>query len=317
MRAITGLELAAELYRRQASELASVLTLALTNPKKDSGAIPLRIGINGDLMGGMRAPVELGKRRMDIAYVNPAAIVNMAYKGKGFYKEKMQLRVLAPFPSWDRIAFAVSKDLEVRSLFDIARRKIPLRVSTRFSGVDNTTYYTLSTIMSLYGLSFEKIKRWGGKVQECARPSTPQRRNGIRQRTLNAIFDEGISSVGSWLDEALENGFEVIPLDPQIVKKLEAMGYHGATLPKARYPQLKQDLLSIDFSGWSLVTHRWMPNGIAYSACAAIETRKDWIPVDDDEPLNMAKYCKNTDAGPLDIPLHPGALKYYKDKGYL
>jgi hypothetical protein len=100
MRAITGLELAAELYRRRMSDLGSVLTLSLTNPKKDSQALSLRIGINGDLMGGMKAPIEVGRKRMDIAYVNPTAMVAMAYRGKGYYKEKMPLRVLAAFPSW-------------------------------------------------------------------------------------------------------------------------------------------------------------------------------------------------------------------------
>ena len=112
-------------------------------------------------MGGMRAPVEVGTRRVDIAYVNPSAMVAMAYRGKGYYKERMELRVLASFPSWDRIAIVVSKELGVKSLRDIARRKIPLSVSTRFSGVNNATYYTISTILSLYGLSFEKIKRFG------------------------------------------------------------------------------------------------------------------------------------------------------------
>jgi hypothetical protein len=37
--------------------------------------------------------VEVGTRRADIAYVNPSAMVTMAYQGKGYYKQKMALRV--------------------------------------------------------------------------------------------------------------------------------------------------------------------------------------------------------------------------------
>ena len=33
----------------------------------------------------------------------------MAYRGKGYYQQKMELRVLGCFPSWDRIALVVSK----------------------------------------------------------------------------------------------------------------------------------------------------------------------------------------------------------------
>ncbi len=317
IRATTGLELAAGLYTKCSSELASQLSISLTSGRNDSKQTALRIGINGDTMGGMRAPIEVGTRRVDIAYINPSALVAMAHRGKGYYKQKLPLRVLAAFPSWDRIAIVISKHLKVKSLHDVAPRKIPLRVSTRLSGVNNGTYYTISTILSLYGLSFEKIKRWGGKVQECARPFAPERLKGIAQHSLDAVFDEGISTVDGWLDQGLENGYEVLSLEPDIVKKLERMGYTKAILPKARYRQFKGDVLSIDFSGWSLVTHRWLPNKLAYTAVETIDERQSAIPVDDDKPLDMKDLCRSTEKCPLQIPLHPGALKYYREKGYL
>lgn len=317
IRATTGLELAAGLFAKCSSELASQLTISLTSGRKDGKQIPLSIGINGDVMGGMRAPIEVGMRRVDIAYVNPAAMVAMAYRGKGYYRRKLALRVLGTFPSWDRIAIVVSKELGVKSLRDIARRKIPLRVSTRLSGVNNATYYTISTILSFYGLSFGKIKRWGGRVQECARPFAPERLNSIARRSLDAVFDEGVSTPGGWLDQALENGYELLALDPEVIMRLERMGYSRAVLPTRRYRQLKEDVVTIDFSGWSLVTHRWLPPSIAHAAVAAIDERKGVIPVDDNRPLDMRKLCRSTEAGPLTIPLHPGARKYYKEKGYL
>ena len=317
IRATTGLELAAGLYTKCSSELASQLRISLTSGRKDSKQTALHIGINGDTMGGMKAPIEVGTRRVDIAYINPSALVAMAYGGKGYYKQKLHLRVLAAFPSWDRIAIVISKHLKAKSLHDVARRKIPLRVSTRLSGVNNGTYYTISTILSLYGLSFEKIKHWGGKVQECARPFAPERLKSIARNSLDAVFDEGISTVDGWLDQALENGYEILSLEPDIVKKLESIGYTKAILPKARYRQLKDDVLSIDFSGWSLVTHRWLPNKLAYAAVETIDERQRAIPVDDDKPLDMKDLCRSTEKCPLQIPLHPGALKYYKEKGYL
>jgi len=317
IRATTGLEIAAGLFAKCSDELATQLTVSLTSGRRESKQTPLRIGINGDVYGGIRAPIEVGTRRVDIAYVNPSAMVTMAYRGKGYYKQKMPLRVLASFPSWDRIAIVVSKDLGVKSLHDVARRKIPLTVSTRFSGVNNGTYYTISTILSLYGLSFERIKRWGGQVQECPRPFSPERLKSIAKHSINAVFDEGISTIGGWLDQALENGYDILPLEADIVKKLEQLGYSRSVLPKSRYPQLKEDVMSIDFSGWSLVTHRWLPNNVAYAAIETIDARQNVIPVDDDQPLDMRNLCRSTEKCPLQIPLHPGAEKYYREKGYL
>jgi TRAP-type uncharacterized transport system substrate-binding protein len=276
-----------------------------------------RIGINGDIYGGMQAPMEVGTRRVDIAYVNPSAMVAMAHLGKGYYKQKMQLRVLGCFPSWDRIALVVAKDLGVKSLHDIARRKIPLHVSTRFSGVNNATYYTIATILSLYGFSFDKIKRWGGQVQECGRPFAPERMKALAKRSITAVFDEGVSTEGGWLDRALDNGYEIIPIEPAIVKKLEQMGYTRTVLPKKRFRQLKEDALTIDFSGWALVTHKWLPDKLAYAAIETIDERKKFIPVDDDRPLNMRELCNGSEKCPLRVPLHAGAVKYYREQGYL
>jgi hypothetical protein len=317
IRATTGLELAAGIYTKCSAGLASQLAVSLSSGRRDSQQTELRIGINGDIYGGMQAPIEVGTRRVDIAYVNPSAMVAMAHRGKGYYKQKLPLRVLGCFPSWDRIAMVVSKDLGVKSLHDIARRKIALKVSTRFSGVNNATYYTISTILSLYGVSFEKIKRWGGQVQECGRPFAPERLESIARHSINAVFDEGISTIGGWLDQALDNGYEIVPLEPEIVRKLEQMGYSRTVLPKSRYRQLKEDALTIDFSGWALVTHKWLPNSVAYAAIETIDERKKFIPVDDDKPLNMRNLCHGSEKCPLRIPLHPGAMKYYKEKGYL
>ena len=317
IRAITGLELAAGVFTKCSEQLATQLSISLTSGRRDRGPMEFRIGINGDIYGGMRAPIEVGTRGVDIAYVNPAALVTMAYRGKGYYKQKMPLRVLGCFPSWDRIALVVSKDLAVKSLHDIRARKIPLRVSTRMSGVNNGTYYTISTILSLHGLSFDKIKRWGGKVQECGRPFAPERLKAIAGHSINAIFDEGVSTPGGWLDQALDNGYEIIPIEAAIIRKLEQMGYTRTALPKSRYPQLREDAATIDYSGWALVTHRWLRDDVAYAVMRTIDERQRIIPVDDDQPLNMRNLCHSTEKCPLQIPLHRGAARYYKEKGYL
>ena len=47
-----------------------------------------------------------------------------------------------------------------------------------------------------------------------------------------------------------------------------------------------------------------------------IDERQAVIPIDDDKPLDMRNLCR-TEKCPLQIPLHPGALKYYKEKGYI
>jgi TRAP-type uncharacterized transport system substrate-binding protein len=56
---------------------------------------------------------------------------------------------------------------------------------------------------------------------------------------------------------------------------------------------------------------------VARAAIETIDERQKVIPVDDDEPLNIRNLCRGTEKCPLKIPLHPGAAKYYREKGYM
>ena len=168
IRGMTGLELAAGMFAKCSDQLATQLKISLTSGTKDAGPLPLSIGINGDVYGGMRAPLEVGMRRVDIAYVNPSAMVAMAYRGKGYYKQKMELRVLGCFPSWDRIALVVSKDLGIKSIARHRSAQNSAACFDAFSGVDNGTYFTIATILGFYGFSFDRSRNGAGGSRNAA-----------------------------------------------------------------------------------------------------------------------------------------------------
>jgi TRAP-type uncharacterized transport system substrate-binding protein len=66
-----------------------------------------------------------------------------------------------------------------------------------------------------------------------------------------------------------------------------------------------------------MVVRANMPEEVAYALCEAIEARKLIMPTDNFRPLDMAQLCANDHEAPCDVPLHPGAKRFYKEKGYL
>lgn len=92
------------------------------------------------------------------------------------------------------------------------------------------------------------------------------------------------------MDEALDNGYEVLHLEPEPIKRMEALGYKRAVIPRVKYRELKEDVRTIDFSGWPLITHRWLTDDLAYAICEAIDAQKDTIRVDDNSPLDIKKW---------------------------
>jgi hypothetical protein len=72
----------------------------------------------------------------------------------------------------------------------------------------------------------------------------------------------------------------------------------------------------LDFSGFPVFT-RERARQHYQSFCAALEARKNKIPWDGDKPLPLERMCRDTPEGPLNLPLHPAAEQFWRERGYL
>ena len=98
---------------------------------------------------------------------------------------------------------------------------------------------------------------------------------------------------------------------------MESLGWRTPPIPKSWHPALTADVPAIDFSGWPLFTHAGLPDEIAYRICQSLDAARARIPFDSERPVELADLCTDSDAAPLGAPLHPGAERYYRQKGAL
>lgn len=299
-------------------DIASVVCLTFFNnvalPRRSQ--LDLGMGWRDSELGGTGPAILVGKKQYDFGFGNPVGLSRMAYLGRGFYKKKIPLRAIGIFPTWDRLVFAVSKDCGIQTIEDIRREKYPLRVSTRRRGKLQTTLYVVEEVLKAYGFSLADIERWGGKIMEAASPSSPDRLDAIRSARADAVFDEGIKS---WGPLALNCGMEFLTIDDRVLRKTEEIGFPSATLTKKQYPKMNRDIRTVDFSGWTYFCHADLPSEVAYNMAKAVDLCYKQIPVDhfDKRPMTMREFCRGGEAGQLNIPLHPGAKKYFHERGYL
>jgi TRAP-type uncharacterized transport system substrate-binding protein len=165
----------------------------------------------------------------------------------------------------------------------------------------------------MYGFTLSDIETWGGSYQTNGGPGDPRRLAALRDGSADIVFDEGVVT---WLNVALENGYQPLQLDEETLGRLEAIGWRRAPLPKSRHPLLQADSVSIDYSGWPLYTRASLPDEDAYQICAAIAARESEIPWDTGAYSGLDQLGRETDATPFDVPLHPGALRWYREQGY-
>ena len=299
-------------------DIANVIALAFFNntPLPPRSRLDIAMGWRDSELGGTGPALLVGSKKFDFGFGNPVGLSRMAYLGRGFYKRRIPLRAIGVFPTWDRLIFAVRKETGINSIADIKNQKYPLRISTRRKGKLQTTLYVIEEVLKIYGIGFRDIERWGGKVMEAASPSSADRMEHIKSGKADAVFDEGVKS---WGPTALDAGMRFLPIDDVVLRKLERIGFPSATLTRNHYRQMDEDIQTVDFSGWTYFCHADLPSEIAYNMAKAVDISCKQIPVDhfDKRAMTMDEFCRGGEAGQLNIPLHPGAKKYFRERGYI
>jgi TRAP-type uncharacterized transport system substrate-binding protein len=280
-------------------------------------------GFGGDLKFALSTDASLdmvgrvARGEVDIAILNPSAALTAAYLGKGPFAEPLPVRAVSVIPSTDWFFFAVTEATGLTSLAEIKARKYPLRVSVRPApaGRPDIVHFYLNEILHWYGFSLHDVEDWGGRISyDRAIPAAPERSGKVKAGEIDAIFDEATNRFVPMLPELK---MRLLPVDQPALEHLEGMGLHYSTMPRARFPVLPADLPSPDFSGWPLYTHAAASDDLIYGFCRAIDARKGAVPWVEPAPLPVADMCRDTPAGPLRVPLHPAAERYWREAGYL
>ncbi len=292
--------------------------LALRIDLRPDSAAADGVGVSFGVNGFRRNIMQVARKEMSMLWINPNAPLAMAYKGCPPFSEPLPLRAIAVFPSWDAVVIAVHESTGITSIEQIAERRCPLRVSTGDTIAppfdEDATMFTVNAVLAAAGFSLDDIRAWGGSIHPVSRPSHPDRAAAIGKGAVDAIFDEGILSWGQF---AVERGFRILPIDGAVRDRVTAAGYDLIEVTQARIPGLRQPVPSVDFSGWPMIVHADMADDVAYALCEAIEARRLVIPTDNYRPLDPAQLCSIGEETPRGAPLHPGAERFYRERGYL
>ncbi|HTI88125.1 MAG TPA: TAXI family TRAP transporter solute-binding subunit [Alphaproteobacteria bacterium] len=303
------LEIASELVGRK--DQTNIQAKVLLRPAR--GDKEWRLALFGSSTTEGIAAVASGEA--DLAITNPSAALSVAVRGNGMFKAPQPVRPIAVIPSFDLCLFGVRGDLGITHIEEIAERKLPLRLSLRGER-DHYLQPMLDDILAACGCSLADIERWGGKI---AYGGTLPYFNGprmdaYRNGEIDAIFDE---SVTNWCNDAPTIGMRFLQMREDTVRKLEALGYRRGIVPKADFPNLQEDVLSLDFSGWPILVRADASGEFVTQVCEALAARADRIPWQSPGPLPVARMCREAPDTPQLVPLHPAATRVWRALGYL
>lgn len=283
--------------------------LRITLGKLHQGAYQTALAFaNGDA----DLPYAVARGDVDLATINPSAYLTMAYRGTGPYRDGLPLRVIAVMPTWDRMLFVVSPKTGLSSLADIRQQKYPLKLSIRRSQAHGTRF-VIDELFAVHGYSLRDIERWGGALSYVDTPNDPARLDAIKAGAFDAVFDEGVKG---WGYVALDAGMAFLDLDEAERARMAELGWPMGGVRQA-FPSIENEITAVSFGGWPIFTRASLPDEVAYQMARALETAGDRMVYDADGSVDLVELCRGTDAAPRDVPLHPGAERYFRERGYL
>ena len=195
---------------------------------------------------------------------------------------------------------------------DLKEKRPALRVSVANNDLVD---FAIHALLRAHGLKLASFIEWGGSIEPVVRPSNPRRREGIISGEIDMVIDEGVNS---WGHLALEHGMVFLPLSERVLTRMERQGFRRAPLASDQFQnKLNEPTEVVDFSGWPIVAHTNLPDELAYHLIAVLERIRAESPYGFSQMPPMSAFCRSTADGPLDIPLHPGAAQYYREKRYL
>ena len=118
-------------------------------------------------MSSAEGVFAVAAREVDLAMINPAAVLSVALRGEGIFKQPMPVRAIALIPSWDAFVFAVRPETGLTRFEDIAAQKPKLRILMRATP-DHSLHHMFDDVAA--AADFRATTSRAGAAR-CARPA--------------------------------------------------------------------------------------------------------------------------------------------------
>jgi TRAP transporter TAXI family solute receptor len=230
-----------------------------------------------------------------------------AYQGKNDFARdpegpRRQLRLVANIQTPSYMFVAVKAELGITDLRQITERRLPVRIFVTSQGGAISP-----TILSYYGLTKESLESSGGRLLA----NTPE-----DQKTLDIIIGFGAASgeYQEWLDVNQRLDLRYLELPKELRTRLTTnFDLEERDIPIGLFRSIERPIPTVVRTGTVLYGRQDMPDDFAYTLAKAMDEHQEllqWVSI-------TYSYNPNTVWKAFGVPLHPGAARYYRERGYM
>ncbi len=241
---------------------------------------------------------------LDIALTN-VATANDAWNGKAPFEKKHQnMRALGRYLSNPK-TWVVRADSGINSLKDLPGKI----VNAMRSG--SGTELEFKRALGEYGITFEDIQAAGGKIEHLIfSQATMAMKDGVIDFTIHDAWAPDPAVV------EMEVSFpvKILPIDRDMMDSLhEKYAYGEAVVAGGTYKGTPNDTLVMTVSTM-IIARDDLPEELAYQITKAIFENPERLAKGF---AKLGQLSPETASSGIPIPFHPGAEKYFKEKGLI
>jgi TRAP transporter TAXI family solute receptor len=263
--------------------------------------------------GGIANAQLLSENKVPLGIVHNMEL-RMAQNGDAPFKSKLEeLRVIAYLYNWAPVQLIISKEFAtkhgIKTFEDIAAKKPPLRVASNRRG--NIVHDVVDRMFKAIGVTEQDIEKWGGSHVPAA---SQEQGDLMRNRRIDAIFNSLFVGQRSILEVSQAIDVLMLPVgDATIAQVAREAGVDRFVIPGKSYDFQPEPVPAVSL-GAMLVANKSMSEKDAYNiAKALVENVQDMQSAHPAMKALTPKFMTQQTTGAF----HPGAAKYYKEKGLL
>ena len=234
-----------------------------------------------------------------------------AFDGKEAYTEKLDnLRGLVGGLDTYYLVAIASKKLDMTTVRDIRDKKLPLKIYTQPVGALGE--FAGRQLLRAMGLSYADIKARGGTTTHAGYNVIVDAFKDGRADLMFAVVTPKHPSVS---EIANDGNVTFLGLDADTTKALLPLGYVPATMPASTFKGQTEQVATVGFPT-VLITNKDLPEAVAFAVTKTMLDNKDALVRGH---AGLAEFDPKTAWQPekVGIPLHPGAEKAYREKGWM
>ncbi|MGQ9632973.1 MAG: TAXI family TRAP transporter solute-binding subunit [Bryobacteraceae bacterium] len=229
-----------------------------------------------------------------------------AYKGTGPYskeKPRTNLRLIANIQDPSYTLVAARSETGITDLAQVRQKRWPVRIL--LAGIGSGS----SSILAYYGLTRQAVEVAGGRIG-----------NTLEDRQSFDIVIGGAGAMSTapewriWIDLTEKFDLTFIELPEDLLERLAREGeQERGVIPVGLYRGLVRPIPTVVRSGTVVYGRDDMPDDFAYAVAKALDERQHLLQW---KHIHFSYNVHNVWKA-YEVPLHPGAARYYKERGYM